>query len=79
MKKISTDEIKQDVVAFLHLIEEGDTFLIMQGDDEIAEVTPFEKLPAEPRPFGLAEGQFVVPDDIIDPLPAELWTELDSK
>jgi len=27
----------------------------------------------QPRPIGLAKGQFTVPDDFNDPLPDEVW------
>jgi len=79
MKKISIDEIKQDFSTFLQLIEEGEEFIITQGNHRLAEVTPFEKLPGKPRPIGLGEGDFVVPDDIVDPLPAEFWTGTERK
>jgi hypothetical protein len=32
-----------------------------------------------PRPFGLAKGQFVVPDDFNEPLPEEVLRDFEGK
>lgn len=36
-------------------------------------------LPAKRRPFGLAAGEFVVPDDFDDPLPEEIMHDFEDQ
>jgi hypothetical protein len=38
-----------------------------------------EPMPGEPRPFGLAKGEFVVPEDFNDPLPEEVLRDFEGK
>ncbi|MDY6782554.1 MAG: type II toxin-antitoxin system Phd/YefM family antitoxin [Cyanobacteriota bacterium] len=56
------------------MIQEGNCLIITQADLPIAEIKPISKSPPqkEPRPLGLCEGEFVVPDDFNDPLPEEI-------
>ena len=68
---VSVEEIKRDPESVLHRVLEGETLVITQRDQPVAEIRPIESV-RRPRPFGLAAGTFVVPDDFDDPLPDEI-------
>ncbi len=77
MTTISVDEIQYDLAGYLTRVQAGETLLITQAGRPVAEINPVksvetEELPLTPRPSGLAEGQFVAPDDFDDPLPGEI-------
>ena len=76
MTTITVDDIERDVAGYLGRVRAGESLLVMEADRPIAEVrsvVPAEDaaLPAL-RPSGLAEGEFVVPDDFDDPLPEDI-------
>ncbi len=68
MLTISADEMQRDLPAYLKLVQSGETLLITQADQPVAEVKMVPAARHEPRPFGLAQGEFVVPDDFDAPL-----------
>ena len=72
MTAVSIDDVKRDVSAFLHKVEGGEAFVILQGDKAIAELKPVSAAPTSCRPFGLCAGEFRVPDDFDAPLPEEI-------
>lgn len=59
-------------MAFVNRIEAGEALLVLRGGVAIAEVQPVSPITNQPRPFGLAAGEFVVPDDFDGPLPDEI-------
>ena len=68
--KLNIHEAKTQLSRYLKLAEEdGNSFVICRRNLPIAEVRPLPKKRSEPRPIGLDEGLFVVPDDFNDPLP----------
>ena len=68
---VSVEEIKRDPESVLHRVLEGETLVITERDRPVAEIRPIESV-RRPRPFGLAAGSFVVPDDFDDPLPEKI-------
>lgn len=74
MISLNIDDIQQNLSEFIKLIREGNSLIITQADQPIAEIKPIlKKTPQkERRPIGLCEGEFVVPDDFNDPLPEEI-------
>ncbi len=83
MTTISIDEIQGDFASYLRNAKAGETFLVTQHGQPIAEIKPV--VPAEEgrtkslRPIGLAEGEFVVPDDFDAPLPEEILREFEGR
>lgn len=83
MNTISVDEIQGDLTGCLQRVQAGETLLIMQFGQPVAEIKPV--LPADAgaahslRPIGLAEGEFVVPDDFDDPLPEDILTDFERR
>ncbi len=72
MSTITVQDLQRDPSGFLRRVEAGESFLVVQGDQPVAEVRPVSTEKRESRPYGLAAGQFKVPDDFNDPLPDEI-------
>jgi len=79
MTEVSIEEIKRDVLAFLHRVEAGETLVVLQAGKPLAEVKPLTPLKNGLRPFGLCAGEFVVPDDFDEPLPEEIIREFEGE
>ncbi|HXH94551.1 MAG TPA: type II toxin-antitoxin system Phd/YefM family antitoxin [Thermoanaerobaculia bacterium] len=75
---VSVEEVTRDPEGFLHRVIEGETLVVTQHDRPVAEIRPIEGV-RRPRPFGLAAGSFVVPDDFDDPLPADLLDAFEGR
>jgi antitoxin (DNA-binding transcriptional repressor) of toxin-antitoxin stability system len=65
------EEIEKDPRAYLDRVLEGETVVVFEKDQPVAEMRPLAKR-AGKRPIGLAKGDFVVPDDFNDPLPDDV-------
>ncbi len=72
MTTITVDEIQQDPAAYLQRVKAGETLLVVEADLPIAEIKPVLSGGGEPRPYGLAAGEFSVPDDFDAPLPDDV-------
>jgi antitoxin (DNA-binding transcriptional repressor) of toxin-antitoxin stability system len=75
---VSVEDVKRDPEGFLHRVIEGETLVVTQHDRPVAEIRPIEGVRRRPRPFGLAAGTFVVPDDFDDPLPEEVLRDFEQ-
>ena len=74
MITLKIDDIERNLSEFIKLIQEGNSLIITQADRPIAEVKPIpiNQSHKPPRPIGLCEGEFDVPDDFNEPLPEEI-------
>jgi antitoxin (DNA-binding transcriptional repressor) of toxin-antitoxin stability system len=52
-------------------------FCITEDDLPVAEIRPIAAV-RKPRPFGLAAGSFVVPDDFDAPLPEDVLRDFEQ-
>lgn len=80
MSTITVDEIERDLQAFLNRMEAGELLLVVKGTRAVAEIKPVPVSAAAPaalRPYGLAAGLFVTPDDFDAPLPEEILEEFE--
>ncbi len=68
---VSVEEVTRDPEGFLHRVIKGESLVVTQHGQPVVEIRPIEAVRL-PRPFGLAAGSFVVPDDFDDPLPDDL-------
>jgi antitoxin (DNA-binding transcriptional repressor) of toxin-antitoxin stability system len=76
--KATIEEVENEPTEYLHRVMDGETIVVYQGKRAVAEIRPVtetEKL----RPVGLAEGEFVVPDDFDDPLPDDLLDAFEGR
>lgn len=74
---VTLDEVKRDPATVLDRVIEGETVVITERDRPVAEIRPIEAV-RRPRPFGLAKGAFVVPDDFDDPLPEDVLRDFEQ-
>lgn len=79
MVTISADEMQKDLPGYLRLVKTGETLLITQANEPIAEVKPVTSVTNELRPFGLCAGDFLVPDDFDAPLPNEILEAFEGR
>jgi len=83
MTTISIDEIKNDVGRYFDRVQAGETLLVTRSGQPVAEIKPIvpteEHVARSLRPIGLAEGEFVVPDDFDAPLPEEILREFEGR
>ena len=78
---ITIDEIHRDISGFLDLVQAGNTLLIVQADEPIAEIKPVKSSNKvkQLRPFALCAGEFVVPDDFNEPLPEDILNQFEGE
>ena len=72
LSTISVDALQADFAACLRRVEAGERLVVTRHGRPVAEIRPADATPARKRPFGLAKGQFVVPDDFDAPLPDDV-------
>lgn len=76
------DDIKQDLAGYLLRVQAGETVVIVEADQPIAEIkSPDTQKLSEShkeRPFGLCRGDFTVPDDFDAPLPEEILIQFEG-
>lgn len=77
MSTVSLQEFQRNPTAFLDRVEGGESLIVARDGRPVAELRPLSS-PA-PRPFGLAAGEFVVPDDFDDPLPDDIQRGFDGR
>ena len=71
---VSIEEMKHDPQGVID--RAGETLVLVEQDRPVAEIRPVERVRL-PRPFGLAAGTFVVPDDFDDPLPDDVLRDFE--
>lgn len=76
--QISLDEIKQNLPNFLHRVEAGETLVILKSGKPLAEIKPLKPRLSKVRPYGLCEGDFLVPDDFDAPLPEDIIKDFEG-
>jgi antitoxin (DNA-binding transcriptional repressor) of toxin-antitoxin stability system len=72
MSTISLQDLARDPGGALDRVEAGEQLVVVRGGRPVAELRRVTPLRLTPRPFGLAAGAFVVPDDFDAPLPDEI-------
>ena len=82
MTTISVEEIERDLARCLARVKAGETLVVVEAEKPVAELRPVATSEPEgqaPRPFGLAAGEFTVPDDFDDPLPEAILRQFEGK
>lgn len=72
MNTATLPEFQADPLALLARVEGGESILLTRDGRPVAELRPVPPLQAGLRPFGLAAGEFVVPDDFDAPLSEDI-------
>ncbi len=78
MLNVSIDEILRDPLKYLSLVKAGETFIITQADQPVAELRPVISNHKPSRPYGLCAGEFTVPDDFDAPLPDDILSAFEN-
>ena len=63
---------------FLALMAKGESILLCDRNEPVAELRPVRGPAREPRPIGLAKGTFTVPPAFFEALPDDLLDAFDS-
>jgi len=63
MSTITIDEIRRDLTGYLQRVKAGETFLVIDSGQPVAEITPVTQKGSGLRSYGLCAGEFCVPDD----------------
>lgn len=71
-------ELQRDPLALLRRVEAGEFIVLTRDEQPVAELRPVTPERRQPRPFGLAAGQFTVPDDFDAPLPEDTLREFEG-
>ncbi len=79
MTAIKLSDIQRDLLGHLQRVAKGESLLIVQGDEPLAELRPPAPQPRQLRPFGLCAGEFTVPEDFDQPLPEALLREFEGR
>lgn len=79
MSTISLQDLAHDPAALLDRVEAGEYFVVVRGGRPVAELRPVALAHPTPRPFGLAAGAFVVPNDFDAPLPDDILREFEGR
>lgn len=78
-QRITVDDIQQDPLKYLNQVAAGESFVILQADQAIAELKPIQHTQKQKRPFGLCAGEFTVPDDFDAPLPEDILNAFEGR
>ena len=79
MDTISLQDFQRDPLSLLRRVEAGEYLLLTRENRPVIELRPARAPSQTPRPFGMAAGQFTVPDDFDAPLPEEILREFEGK
>jgi len=79
MDHITTEEIQRDLSGYLHRVKAGESLVIFEADEPIAELKPIRSPLKSARPHGLAKGKVEVPDEFFEPLPEELLRAFEGR
>lgn len=72
MIRLNMHEAKTHLSRYVAQLQEGETILLCRRNEPVAEIRALPRVRDEPRPIGLARGQFTVPDSFFEPLPDDV-------
>jgi antitoxin (DNA-binding transcriptional repressor) of toxin-antitoxin stability system len=79
MNTASVDQVRHYLRSLLARVAAGETVVITDCGEPVAELKPVASREKRLRPFGLCAGEFVVPEDFDAPLPADLLDSFEGK
>jgi len=72
MIKLNIHEAKTHLSKYLSRLAQGEKILLCKRNVPIAEIVPIHRPEDNPRPIGLAKGEFSLSPDFFAPLPEEI-------
>ncbi len=81
MSTITLQELAANPAGLIERINAGECVTIEREGRPVAEVRPVAAAPRRttPRPYGLAAGEFTVPDDFDAPLPDDILDAFEGR
>jgi prevent-host-death family protein len=79
MSTISLQELERDPLGYLNRVEAGESILVTRDNRPVVELRPVAAPRPTRRPYGLAAGEFIVPDDFDAPLPEDVLNSFEGK
>lgn len=79
MIRINIHEAKTYLSRYLPRLAKGETIILCKRNIPIAEIRPIPPQKESKRPIGLAKGQFKIPPEFYEPLPAEVVSAFQGK
>lgn len=79
MTIITIDEIQRDLKSYLQRVKAGETLVILEANEPVAEIKPVASDEARLRPYALCAGEFQVPEDFDAPLPDEIIEQFEGR
>ena len=76
--QVNIEDIKRDVLFYLQRVAAGETVIILQAGQPMAEIKPITPDTAR-RPYGLCAGEFITPEDFDAPLPEAILQGFESE
>jgi len=74
MITITIKEMQRDLKGYLQRVKAGETVVIIDADEPMAEIRPVGSTASDLRPYALCAEEFHVPEDFDAPLPDEIIT-----
>ena len=79
MIRLNVHEAKTHLSRYLKRVVEGEHILLCLRNVPIAEIRPVPPRETEPRPIGLARGQFTVSPSFFEPLPEDVLDAFEAR
>jgi antitoxin (DNA-binding transcriptional repressor) of toxin-antitoxin stability system len=79
MVRATVEDITRYLASYLRRVAAGETVLVIQADQQVAEIKPIPIKSHAKRPFGLSSGEFSVPPDFDAPLLDDVLDDFDGK
>jgi antitoxin (DNA-binding transcriptional repressor) of toxin-antitoxin stability system len=78
MKMVNINEAKAKLSEFLDAVAHGETVIICNRNQPVAELRAVPKKRTEPRPIGLAKGKIKILPGFFDPMPDDWLDEIEN-
>ena len=72
MKRVNMHQAKTHLSRYVAELAPGETLLLCNRNEPVAELRAISKMPAGKPRLGAAKGKFLIPDSFFDPLPDDL-------
>lgn len=79
MSTVTLQDLQRDPLGVFLRVQAGESLVVTRDDRPIAELRPVTGPRVSPRPYGLARGEFTVPDDFDAPLPDDVLREFEGR
>ncbi len=79
MIKVNIAEAKLHLSKYVKRVEAGQTVVLARRNQPVAEIRPLGKASRTPRPVGRCAGEFRVPPNFDEPLPAAVLDRFEGR